>query len=172
VAEPMRSHALRDVAAICAIGGTSMLWIGNPYHLPEQIMGTIGLIVVILSATVLIYDFWPWRWLGYRRAERFFIGRWSCDRLGCDLHAGNSAYMHEYFQTLHADHTVHMTHVPHITGAWEYSDGAVRISTNDGWRQIMRRTPEGVIKFAYNEQSGPLSDSSPTNFSWAEKLPN
>jgi hypothetical protein len=96
--------------------------------------------------------------------QEFFLGRWQCGH--------GTGGTGEFIMTLNRDGTVHKSHVPAVSGTWSCVQGAARIHTSDMWRDILRRTPEGVIKFAYNEEPGVLPDSRPTNYSIAEKLPD
>ena len=93
----------------------------------------------------------------------FFVGRWRCGH--------GDPQLGTFILTLNQDGTVHKDHVPEVVGHWTYSNGAARSHTSDRWRDILRRTPEAVIKFAYDEGNGVLLDSSPSNLSLAERLP-
>ena len=94
--------------------------------------------------------------------RKCFVGYWRCGH-------GDPA-LGTFIMTLNEDGSVRKSHVPEVSGTWQYCNGAARINTTDQWRDIVRYTPEGVIKFAYSEHDGPRPDSSPDNVSTAEKV--
>jgi hypothetical protein len=90
---------------------------------------------------------------------RFFVGQWR---------VGHGTGMPGTFViTLRDDRTASKSNVPAATGTWEYANGEARIAWSDGWRDILRCVPEGVMKFAY--RPGEESDLRPTNTSIAQK---
>jgi len=94
----------------------------------------------------------------------FFVGQWECGH--------GDPKLDTFILTLNEDGTVRKSHVPGVSGTWVHSGGAARINTSDHWRDTLRRTPEGVVKFAYDETSGALPDSMPSNSSLAKKQPS
>jgi len=175
------------VGAVCSAApyiGTGLALAGSAattiwlalYDMPPPVIGILAL--VAFAALV-----WAWNgvwWSAYKRrtgtqaetekrddiepveGHALFVGRWHCGHGDPSLEG--------FIMTLNEDGTVRKSHVPDVSGTWVYSSGAARINTSDQWRDTLRRMPEGVIKFAYDERSGPLPDSSPTNYSLAEKL--
>ena len=152
----------RGLECLFAAGSMGLFW----FFFSSHYSGWVAVVVSVLAAFVAVSVFVCVK----RRAtgryappegREFFVGHWSCGH--------GDPGLGTFIMTLNEDGSVRKSHVPRESGTWQYCNGAARINTTDHWRDILRYTPEGVIKFAYDEHDGPRPDSSPDNVSTAKR---
>jgi len=90
----------------------------------------------------------------------FFSGRWR---------VGHGRGMPGTFvMTLNANRSATKNNMPDASGTWEPVDGEAHIAWSDGWKDILRCTPDGVLKLAFGP--GVTFAATPTNRSIAQKM--
>lgn len=68
-------ETVRTVGAICTISVTILMFITNPYHVPQFILSVVGGAAIIMAVGVLLYDHKPWRWL-WRDPRKAALLKW------------------------------------------------------------------------------------------------
>jgi hypothetical protein len=131
------------VVAIATSGAAVATWLSGYDHPQILILAAIGAFFLI---TTVIGGMRPTH-LCPPGGRSFFVARFLA---GAGEHSGE-----KFVADLRNDGTAERIAskiVPAATGTWKYVDCEARIQWSDGWTDILRWTPRGIIKIAFDKE--------------------